>query len=148
MNRRQVVFEGFSLGLPAGWSEVVEEGSYSDPDRLPPVTITREDGVGAFYVQPLLYPGESPSDEPHVVEGMAIEWGERRGHVQPLACASERREDGCLAGATYRIGDEFVQVWFLCDGTAVLHASYVCPWSARDDERGARDALVASLTFS
>jgi len=40
-----------------------------------------------------------------------------------------------------------VEVWFVSDGTALLTATYVCPWSDRDRHRAAREALVGSLRF-
>src|SRR5689334_3771266 len=127
MGRAKIVSEGFSLILPLGWSEIVDEHTFSDPDQIPPRTFAREEGPGVVYVSPILFhPDEQPSDEPEQVEALAIDWGSRRGQPRPLACSSERRADGCLSSATFQIGGEFVQIWFLSDGESVVHASYVC----------------------
>jgi hypothetical protein len=149
MAARRVISEGFSVLLPEGWAEVIDEGTFSDPDEMPPMTFAREAGTGALYVVPVLFHAENqPSDTPDAVEALAFEWGARRGQARPLACSAERRDDGCLATASFHIGGEFVQVWFLSDGHAVLRACYVCPWSARDNERAARHEVVSSLTFA
>src|SRR5580765_4164314 len=112
----RLAFDGFSVVMPEGWDVVEDDSTYSDPDQPPPATFARSEGTGAVYVQPLLFQAHlQPSDESDEVEGLAVGWGARRGLTRPLACGSTRRPDGCLATATYRLADDFVQVWFLSD---------------------------------
>jgi hypothetical protein len=47
--------------------------------------------------------------------------------------------------ASYRLRDDFVEVWFISDGTTLIKTSYVCPWEDRDQHAAAREALVLSL---
>ena len=66
----------------------------------------------------------------------------------PLASDTAARREGSIASATYRLSGDFVQVWYLTNGRAVLHASYVCPWADREEEHAAREAIVGSLRFA
>ncbi len=144
----RVAYEGFSLVLPPGWSEVLEEATYSDPDQLPPMSFAGPARVGAMYVStPLFAREDQPGARPSDAEELALEYGQRRGVEQPLGLTTDSSPMGGAATAYFRMGDDFVQVWFVTNGRAVLQASYLCPWSARDSEREGREALVASLRF-
>lgn len=147
---KKLAFDGYAVTLPEGWSDVLEEGTYSDPDRPPPITFAKHEGIGVLYVTAIHYEDEddAPAATTQAMEHEALEWGRRRGMQTPLAAASEARRDVVQASASYRVGDDFVQVWYVGNGGALLlEASYVCPWSARDDERLGRDMLVGSLRF-
>jgi hypothetical protein len=139
-------YEGFSIALPAGWSDVLDEATYSDPDQLPPTTFSGQAGIGTLHVAVPLFE-DAPGAHPDVVHSMVLEWGRRRGRPQPLSTSKDSDARGGSATATYRIADDFVQIWFLSNGRAVIQVSYVCPWESREIEREARDAVVASLRF-
>ncbi len=146
---RTVALEGFTITLPPGWSELIEDATYSDPEQLPPAAFATEHGPGTFYVTELpLDPDEDPPADPAAMEALARAWGERRGLGAPLACTSERWPHAAVAAASYRVATDFVAVWFLADGDAVLCASYVCPWDAREVERAARETIAASLRIT
>ncbi len=148
---RTVALEGFTLALPPGWSELIEDATYSDPDLLPPAAFGADDGPGTFYVAEVAWDPEAtdqPPTDPADLEALAREWGTRRGIAAPLTCTSDRRPHGAVATASYRIADDFVAVWLLSNGHAVLCASYVCPWPDRDLEQAARDAIAASLRIT
>lgn len=147
---RTVALEGFSVTLPPGWSELIEDATYSDPEALPPAAFAAEGGPGTFYVTelPLDPDEEGPPADPAAMEALACAWGERRGLGAPLACTSEQEPHGALAAASYRVATDFVAVWFLANGDAVLCASYVCPWDDREVERAAREAIAASLRIT
>jgi len=143
------VYDGFSLRLPEGWSDIVDEISFTDPDEFPPLRFNAAGGPGALFVSTPLFPRDKqPGARAADVEELARSWGRRRGLDAPLTCASAPRRDGAMATATYRLGGEFVQLWFLSNGSAVVHASYVCPWTLRDAEQRAREEIAASLRFA
>lgn len=148
---RTVALEGFSIALPPGWSELLDEATFSDPDQLPPAAFGAEDGVGTFYVTEVAWDPEAteqPPTDPNDLAALALEWGARRGIQTPLTSASELRPHGAVASATYRIADDFVAVWLVSNGHAVVCASYVCPWPDRDLERADREAIAASLRIT
>ena len=139
-------YEGFTIALPPGWTEVAEDATFSDTAQLPPVAFGSEHGPGTFHVNvPLLPPEDVPPADPKALEAVARDWGARRGIISPLATASGPHPQGAIATATFRIGDDLVQVWFVSDGDPVVCASYVCAWDDRDLERDARESAAASL---
>ena len=46
----RVAYEGFTITLPPGWGEVLEDATFADTAELPPVTFGAEEGVGTFSV--------------------------------------------------------------------------------------------------
>lgn len=139
-------FEGFSCVVPEGWKASRDEVTYSEAGLHAPMRFHSPGRRGVLRVSvPWLDPDEQPGADPEELEGMAREWGRRRGVDEPLACAAEVQGGLARAAASYRIGGEFVEVWFLSDATTHIRASYVCKWDERDVDRAAREALVGSL---
>lgn len=139
-------FEGFSAMLPEGWKQSRDEVTYSEAGEHAPMRFTSPARRGVLRVSvPWLDPDEQPGADPDELEGLAREWGLRRGIEEPLSCATELREGLAQAAASYRIGDDFVAVWFLSDGATLIKASYVCRWDEREVDRPAREAIVGSL---
>lgn len=146
MSRR--AFDGFTAVVPEGWSATLDEGTYSDPGGQASTRFVPTGGGGELIVSaPLLDPDDQPGADVVELESMVREWGMRRGVDEPLVVSTETREGSARAAASYRIGDELVDVWFISDGTALLSASYVCSWTDRDRHKAAREALVGSLRF-
>jgi hypothetical protein len=144
MSRR--AFEGFSAIVPEGWSAVIDEATYSDAGAQLPTRFAPLRGGGELIVSaPSLHPDDQPGADADELEALAREWGMRRGVDEPLAVSTETRQGAARASAWYRIGDELVEVWLVSDGTALLQATYVCPWGDRDLDRAAREALIGSL---
>ncbi|EYF06598.1 hypothetical protein [Chondromyces apiculatus] len=142
----RVAYEGFTVVLPPGWGEVLEDATFADTAELPPVTFGAEDGAGTFSVMvPLLPADDVPPGEPEALEAVARDWGARRGIASPLAVSSGPHPQGAMASASFRVGDELVVVWFVSDGELLVCASYVCAWEDREAEQSARDAAAASL---
>ncbi len=142
-------FERFSAVVPEGWVASLDDATYSDagggevPTRFVPAL-----GEGELIVSaPALHPDDQPGADPDELESLAREWGMRRGVDEPLSVSTETRQGMARASASYRIGDELVEVWFVSNGTGLLKATYVCPWSDRDRDRAAREALIGSLRF-
>jgi hypothetical protein len=141
--------DGFTAILPEGWSSSLDEGTFTEgPGRDMPTRFSRPRSPGELLVtRPHLHPDDQPGADADELEALAREWGMRRGVDEPLAVTNELREGLARASATYRIGGELIEVWFISDGTALLKATYVCPWADRDKDRAAREALVGSLRF-
>ncbi|MEO7331516.1 MAG: hypothetical protein ABI193_23280 [Minicystis sp.] len=143
------IFEGFSLTLPEGWFDVLDDATYAEHDELPPFRFAAPQGPGALLVSCAdFHPDDRGHAETSVVLALAHEWGERRGLGQPLSQRSETRDDIALATAVYDVRGDFVELWFLTNGRALVQASYVCPWADREDERAPREAIMASLRFA
>jgi hypothetical protein len=141
MDRR--TYDGFSLVVPEGWVELLEEeGTFSDTtEQLPPVRLgAPRGGAGMMFVS------AQGMDDPDA-EALALDWGTRRGLGAPLSFECRPFHDATLATAVYQLRGEFVRLWYFAQEATVIHASYVCPWDARDDERATREALIASLRF-
>lgn len=144
------VYEGFSVVLPDGWSDPGGDATFAESDEDPPVRFAAErGGAGMVLVTvPLLDPDELPGADAADVAALAQDWGVRRGLSAPITSATESRRDGTIATAVYALRGQFVQLWFLSNGASLVHASYVCTWDAREEERAPREALVASIRFA
>jgi hypothetical protein len=144
------VYEGFSVVLPDGWSDLFDDATFADADGDPPIRFASErGGPGMVLVTvPLLDPEEQPGNDAGELEALAQDWGKRRGLSAPISSSTEARRDGTMATAVYALRGQFVQLWFLSNGASLVHASYVCDWDAREEERATREAVVASLRFA
>jgi hypothetical protein len=144
------VYEGFSVVLADGWTELEDDGTFAESDSDLPIRFAREGGgAGMVLVTvPLFDPEEQPGDDPAELEALALAWGARRGLSAPIASATQARRIGTMATAVYALRGQFVQLWFFSDGSSLLHATYVCGWDSREDERAPREAIVASLRFA
>lgn len=142
----QSAFEGFSAMVPEGWKASRDEVTYSEAGVHAPMRFTSPGRRGVLRVSvPWLDADEQPGADPDELDALAREWGLRRGIDEPLACAAELASGLARAAASYRLGEDYVAVWFISDGTTLIKASYVCKWEARDADRAAREAMVGSL---
>lgn len=145
---RRYKYEAFSVVVPEGWSEILDEATFSDPDVSAPVRFAPLDGEGEIIVTtPRVDADDLPGADPDELEALVREWGMRRGINEPLGVSTEVRQGVARAGASYKVGDELCEIWFVCDGTALLRVTYVCPFGDRDLDRGSREALIGSLRF-
>ena len=144
------VYDGFSVVLPEGWAELEDDGTFAESDGDLPIRFCREGGGDGMVLVtvPLFHPDDQPGDDPAELEALALGWGARRGLSAPIASATQARRIGTMATAVYSLRGQFVQLWFFSDGSSLLHATYVCAWDAREDERASREAIVASLRFA
>lgn len=143
------IFEGFSLVLPEGWFDVLDDSTYGGHDELPPFRFAAPHGRGALLVNSAdFHPDDHGGAEPAEVLALAHEWGARRGLGAPLSSSSEGGGEGALATAVYNVRGDFVQLWFLTNGRALVEASYVCPWDEREVEQRDREAIIRSLRFA
>lgn len=139
-------FGGFTAVVLDGWSAGRIAGTYSEEAQHTPVRFRPPDRRGELIVTvPWLDPEEMPDADPDELDALARDWGVRRGAVEPLSSEKELREGLARAGASYRIGDELVAVWFLSNGSKLLKVTWVSPWDARDDHRAARELILRSL---
>ncbi|APR83784.1 Hypothetical protein A7982_09133 [Minicystis rosea] len=139
-------FEGFTAVVPEGWKASRDEVTYSEAGLHAPMRFTSPGRRGVLRVSvPWLDADDQPGADPDELDSLAREWGLRRGIDAPLACQTELRDGLARATASYRIGEDFVEVWFISDSSTLIKASYVCKWDERDLDRAARSALVGSL---
>ncbi|MFO0759454.1 MAG: hypothetical protein U0359_23385 [Byssovorax sp.] len=142
-------FEGFSLVLPEGWTDVLDESTYVEHEELPPFRFAAAHGKGALLVSAAdFHPDDHGGADPDEVLALAHEWGARRGLGKPLKEKSEAAGEHAIASVVYEVRGDFVELWFLTNGRALVEASYVCPWADREVERPEREAIMASLRFT
>lgn len=142
-------FDGFSCEIPLGWGEIEAESTFSDPLESERRSFGRKGGSGVLHLSILGVDPETPprSSRDHV-GALARTWGRARGLRAPMSIASQMRQDGALAWAEYKLAGDYVSVWYLTNGEATIHASYVCSWPERDEDRAAREAIIASLILN
>ncbi len=124
-------FEGFSVVVPEGWKAgrdevIVLRGRHVRADAL---HLARPPRVLRVSI-PWLDADEQPGADPDELDALAREWGLRRGIDAPLACVTELRDGLARADASYRIGEDFVEVWFISDSATLIKASYVRKWTS------------------
>ena len=141
------VYEGFSVVLPDGWSEREDDATFAESDGDLSIRFAPEGGgAGTVLVTVPLFEGdEQPGDSEAELLALAHGWGARRGLAAPIASATQARRGAMMATAVYALRGQFVQLWFFSNGASLVHASYVCDWDAREDERTPRETIVASL---
>ncbi len=141
------VYEGFSVVLPDGWIELEDDATFAESDGDLPIRFAPEGGgAGTVLVTvPLFQRDEQPGEDAAELLALAHGWGKRRGLAEPIAAATQARRGAMMATAVYALRGQFVQLWFFSNGASLVHASYVCDWDAREDERTPREAIVASL---
>jgi hypothetical protein len=145
---KRTVFDYFSMHLPLGWRELAEDTTYSDPMEGDRKTFGRPGGPSVMFVSLL----HTDPEKPPVITrddalALARAWGRARGLSGPLSDAAEVREDGVLAAAEYRLAGDYVAVYYLSNGEATLHASFITSWKTRHEERDARDVMISSLVI-
>lgn len=139
-------FDGFSAIVPEGWKAGRDEVTYSEAGEHAPMRFRSPGRRGILRVSvPWLDPDEQPGRDPDELDALAREWGLRRGVDTPMACTTEIHDGVARAAASYKLGEDFVEVWFVSDGETLIRASYVCRWDDRDIDRAAREALAGSL---
>lgn len=139
-------FDGFSAVIPDGWKAGRDEVTFSEAGLHAPMRFTSPGRRGVLRVSvPWLDPDEQPGADPDELENLARDWGLRRGLDEPLNCGTEIQLDLARAAASYRLGDDYVEVWFISDGTTLIKASYLSKWDDREVDRAACQALVGSL---
>jgi hypothetical protein len=144
----RTVFEHFSMCLPDGWRELPEDTTFSDPTEGERKTFGRPGGPSVMYVSLLpIDPEKPPIATRDDALALARGWGRARGLAGPLSDGAEEREDGVLAAAEYRLAGDYITVYYLSNGEATLHASFVTSWKTRHDDRAARDVMISSLVL-
>lgn len=143
------VCDGFSIDLAGGWAAMIEESTFVDADEQIPFTFHfLPSRAGRLQVAaPMFEDGEQPGATTGDVEELAREFGERRGIAAPVELSSRAESHASIATAVYRVGGDFVQVWFISNGKSLIAATYSCAWAARYDEQAERESIVASLRF-
>ena len=144
----RTVFDHFSMRLPPGWQELSEDGTFSDPLEGERKAFGRPGGPSLMYVSLLpVDPERPPVISRDDALALARAWGRARGLAGPLSDAAEVREDGILAAAEYRLAGDYITVYYLSNGEATLHASFITSWKTRHEERTARDEMISSLVL-
>lgn len=144
----RTVFEHFSMHLPLGWRELAEDITFSDPMERDRKTFGRPGGPALMCVSLLpADPEKPPVATRDDALALARAWGRARGLAGPLSDGAEEREDGVLAAAEYRLAGDYVTVYYLSNGEATLHASFITSWKTRHEDSAARDAMISSLVI-
>jgi len=140
-------FDRFSLRLPPGWSDVLDDMTYTNPDQTPPIAFAADSGPGTMYISHVLFRvDEQPGARATDAEQLVSQWASRRNLVS-LASGMDSSPRGGMATATFKLSRDFIQIWYITNSESVLHASYVCDWEDQHVETEARGSIVSSLQF-
>lgn len=146
---KRSIFDGFSIELPPGWSELDDEATYSDPTEGERTMFGRPGAAGSLYVSVLAHDADDPpTGERAHVEGLATRWGRARGLGAPVSLVCTQRADGALAMAEYKLAGDYVAVAYFGSELGTIHATYSTIWREREEDRDARDAMITSLRFA
>lgn len=145
MKARRIQFPGFSLSAYENWVDITD--SLHD-DNAPCTVAKPEHGVGALQFSPALY-RHGPVPSPSIVDlaAMITEFARSHELAEPFA-KSTFSEAVAGAGASYRVGDEFIRVWYLSDGKNIMLVTYVCDWDRRHQEAEEAEGVVRSVEFA
>ena len=141
----RIEFPWFSLEVPPGWHDVTDCVEEEDP----PVTLGREEGVGAIQISIALYDeGELSDPTPEDLLELLRVMAEAQALGEPTDVASASGPLR-LAAASFlkREEGEFLRVWHLSDGTNFTLASYLCELGMQDQELAECEGIVRSLVF-
>ena len=142
----RIEFPWFSLEVPPGWHDVTDCVEEDDP----PITLGREEGVGAIQISIALYEdGELADPTPDDLLDLLRAMAEAQGLGEPTDLASKSATSLRIAAASFLKEEEgeFLRVWHVSDGTNFALISYMCELGMQGEERADCEAIVESLAF-
>ena len=140
---RVVRFAAFTVLVPDGWEDVTDSLDIEDP----PITLARDDGVGALQFSIATYSrGEWPDPSPDDLLGMVEEFGRSRGLGSPGDVLTRSGRLRMAAGGFLAAGD-FVRAWYVSDGLSFALATYVCEAGREAEELAECEQIIGSLAF-
>jgi hypothetical protein len=111
----------FLLPPNSPWSEVTAE--LADDDA--PLTLAKSDGIGVLQIAEAKYDsGSLPESNAQTLDSMLRDFGESAALGQARDMHVEAGPP-IVAAASF-LGDAFVRVWYLSDGTNIALATYTC----------------------
>ena len=136
-----VNFGGFKMNLPGGWYDSTHEVEADNP----PLTITKQDGVGALQFTVALYTsGKLPNATVRDVHDMLLNFVGDSGPPRDVVLEDEPLP---LAACSFDWQGSFVRAWFVTDGSNFAQVTYICEPQAIGPELAEAEAIVRSLTF-
>jgi len=145
MNSQQLSIGCLSLTVAEGWEEIT--ATVDSPDS--PLTIADPNsGVGALQFSPAIYKaGVLPNVTSQDLFEMLSQFAASRGLESPFDQAAYPG-DTFAVGESFRIGTDFVRVWYCSDGKNIVLVTYVCDWSQKDSEAEQREMAIRSIRFT
>jgi hypothetical protein len=139
---KEIAFPQFVVQAPQEWFDVTSELEAEDS----PATVAAEEGLGALQFSVAELPEKA--SEPTTVETLRALLKEfARGHDlgQPHNVTSQSAPRIMLS-ASFRWGDDHLQVWYLAELGKLVFATYTCEaGEAFAEELATADAIVRSL---
>jgi hypothetical protein len=139
-----IQFKTFTVVAPDGWEDVTDTLEF----EAPPITLARNDGVGALQFSIAVYShGERPDPAPEDLLGMLEEFGQARGLGKPDAVLIRSSPLRTAAGS-FLSNDDFVRAWYVSDGLNFALITYTCDAGSEIEELAECEQIVRSLAFT
>jgi hypothetical protein len=144
VNALHIEFELFSLDATPGWRDITAEIGVENP----PITLARDDGVGALQFTVGLYrAGSKPNPTSADLVSMIHEFGSAHNLGKPIDERVEKSPRLTLAAASFRVRGDFIRTWYLTDGKSFAKITYTCDDDDTKVELGDCEQIVRSLRF-
>ncbi|HEX7901416.1 MAG TPA: hypothetical protein VF950_26895 [Planctomycetota bacterium] len=141
-----VTFGGVRLAVPPDWEDVTDTVSVPNaPFTL--AKMTEDVGVLQFSVG-LYESGERPHAGVKQLEELLSEFAFQKEFGDPLWRRTHKGNPTSNASAAFRVGKDYVQVWYVSDGSNIALVTYLCSWKERDAQAVERDAIVKGMSFT
>ena len=135
--------DGITMDIIDGWVDITDE-----TDGYQPITLAREDGVGALQFSVATYvSGKPPSIDAKALRAMLLRFVSSEGFRSPLGLTSFERTGTSFAVAEFRKGDVYLKTWFVSDGMSACHVTYNCLLHHKGQEVDECDGMVATIRF-
>lgn len=134
-------FHELLVTIPDEWSEAEE----AEGDG--PLTLIREDGVGALQFSAAVY---EAGEEPRITRNDLRQMLETFAEQHSFTSGRDRtEEDGpsIIVAATYEDGPDCIRIWFISDTLNAALATYVCDCREWNKEVEECEKIVRSVRF-
>lgn len=140
---KEISTSNFTIELPENWDDVSGE-----MDEDGPLTVARlEVGCGALQMSSAVYKsGAIPRVTLAEVKELQANFATSRNLAAPFD-SSQFENALVISAASYRMGDDFVRVWYATDRVNIAFITYVCEWRYRNDEVSTCESIVKTLRF-
>ena len=131
----------FTVRFSDGWGDITDEVESIDP----PWTLAKLDGVGALQFSVATYnDGQAPDPSPEILLSMLRDFASSHG-LGDLGDIVTEQAELRIAAASFRLGDDFIRVWYASDGRNFAKATYTCVWGVHQTELPDCERMIKTL---
>ena len=130
----------------SGWVDMTSEIS----SKNPPFTLARNDGVGALQFSVATYVGAKlPAITLDSLNQLLDDFAQSRELRRSFNAVSQEGVDQFLVCArSFRLGPEFIRVWYCSDRRSIALVTYVCQDVSEEMELPDCEQIVSNLKFA